>query len=226
MIPIKVTSGNDVILCNHKPEANEMKRHPKLSLLLAAGLCMPLLTAGASEEGHGEGAGDDGHRAEASAPAELETMEDLREEVRALREAVRSLQATRPTTTALMPDFAERFHVIHYAGEAGDWAVATHELLEMERIMKVIGRVNSEYGEMMQGFMSPSFDALNAAIEHGDRGAFNDALTGTVEQCNACHTAVGSGFVEVTLDVDESLSMRHPHRLQPSEKPGDHTHSH
>lgn len=202
-----------------------MKRHPRLLLLLAASLCMPLAAA-ASENGHGDGVAEDGHRAESAAPAELETMEDLREEVRALREAVRSLQATQPTTTALMPDFAERFHVMHYAGEAGDWAVATHELLEMQRIMKVIGRVNPEYGEMMQGFMSPSFEALNAAIEHGDRPAFSEALAGTVENCNACHTGVGSGFVEVTLDVDESLSMRHPHRLQPSEKPGDHAHSH
>jgi len=203
-----------------------MKRHPELLLLLAAGLCMPLLTAGASEEAHGDGAGDDGHRAGTAAPAELETMEDLRREVRALREAVRSLQASRPTTTALMPDFAERFHVMHYAGEAGDWAVATHELLEMQRIMKVIGRVNPEYGEMMQAFMSPSFAELNAAIEHGDRQAFNEALTGAVDQCNACHAGVGSPFIEVTLDVDESLSMRHPHRLQQSEKPGEHTHSH
>lgn len=203
-----------------------MKRHLKLMLLLAAGLCTPLLTAGASEEGHDDGAGDNGHRAESAAEAELETMEDLREEVRALRKAVRSLQATQPTTTGLMPDFAERFHVMHYAGEAGDWAVATHELLEMQRIMKVIGRVNPEYGEMMQGFMSPSFDSLNAAIEHADRQAFSEALAGTVENCNACHAGVGSGFVEVTLDVDGSLSMRHPHRLQPSEKPGDHTHSH
>jgi len=201
-----------------------MKRHSKL-LLLAVGLCVPLLTAGASEEGHEDDAGD-GHRAEAAAPAELETMEDLREEVRALREAVRTLKASQPTTTALMPDFAERFHVMHFAGEAGDWAVANHEFLEMQRIMKVIGRINPEYGQMMQGFLSPSFDELNAAMEHGDRQAFNEALTGAVEQCNACHAAVGSGFVEVTLDVEESLSMRHPHRLQQSEKPGDHTHSH
>ncbi len=52
----------------------------------------------------------------------------LRAEVQALRKAVGSLQALKPTLTTLMPDFAERFHVMHYAGDAGaqDIARLTH----------------------------------------------------------------------------------------------------
>jgi cytochrome c553 len=136
------------------------------------------------------------------------------------------LQATQPSITMLMPDFAERFHVMHYAGDAGDWAVAAHELLEMQRLVSVIERIDPEKGPLIKGFMTQSFAKLNAAIEHGNRQAFDKALSETVTNCNACHKAVGSAFIKVTLDVNEHLSMRHPHRLTKSKKPGAHTHTH
>lgn len=191
--------------------------------VLMLAVCFPVVVASAAENGHQTTVEESGPSASS---VETGTIEDLKAEVRALREAVRALQATQPTTTALMPDFAERFHVMHYAGDAEDWAVATHELLEMRRMVEVIKRVHPEDGRMMEGFLSQSFDDLNTAIEHGDRDAFSKALSGTVDQCNACHVATGSPFIEVTLDVDESLSMRHPHRLQQSDKPGAHMHTH
>ena len=200
-----------------------MKLPKKLLYLLAAGLLVPLAATLASEDEHDE---KDEHRAAAASERPLETIEDLRAEVRELREAVRALQASQPTITSLMPDFAERFHVMHYAGDAGDWAVATHEMLEMQRMMGVMAQLNPEYGSLMQGFMGQSFKQLNAAMEHDDRDAFAGALAQAVENCNACHAAAGSDFIDITLDVEQSLSMRHPHRLQASEKPGEHTHTH
>lgn len=50
----------------------------------------------------------------------------LKAEVEKLRKSVASLQAMKPTFTSFMPDFAERFHVMHRAGDAGDWAVKGH----------------------------------------------------------------------------------------------------
>ena len=38
----------------------------------------------------------------------------------------------------LMPNFAERLHVMHYAGEAEDWAVASHELLGLRHLVGII----------------------------------------------------------------------------------------
>ncbi|MDH3669971.1 MAG: hypothetical protein OES46_02255, partial [Gammaproteobacteria bacterium] len=73
----------------------------------------------------------------------------LRAEVAKLRKSVVSLQAIRPTLTTLMPDLAERFHVMHYAGEAGDWAVAGHELLGMKSLIDVAKQVDPEKGPML-----------------------------------------------------------------------------
>ncbi len=150
----------------------------------------------------------------------------LRAEVAALRKSVASLQAIRPTLTMLMPNLAERFHVMHYAGEAGDWAVAGHELLGMKGLIDVAKQVDPEKGPMLDGFMTAGFNKLNAAIEHGDTAAFVTALEETVTSCNACHVAVGSPFIKVTLEARDALSLRHSHDLGESKMPGKHMHKH
>ncbi len=151
-------------------------------------------------------------------------IRSLRAEVVELRKSVASLQAIRPNLTTLMPDFAERFHVMHYAGEAGDWAVAGHELLGMKGLIDVAKQVDPEKGAMMEGFMTASFRKINAAIEHGELEPFVEALDETVKSCNACHVATGSPFIKITLEGREALSLRHPHALDRSKMPGKHMH--
>ena len=40
---------------------------------------------------------------------------------------VEALDAIKPTFTSFMLKFSERFHVVHRAGEAGDWVVAEYD---------------------------------------------------------------------------------------------------
>jgi hypothetical protein len=110
----------------------------------------------------------------------------LMERIQALEERLAEMES-RFSFTFFMPDFAERFHVMHRAGEAGDWAV-------------------------------------EHAIEDSNHEKFEKALVQTISSCNACHTATGSDFVQVTLDASDSLSMRHPHRFMEQQAPSDHAH--
>lgn len=153
-------------------------------------------------------------------------LEALSEEVAHLRATVELLDAIRPTTTTLMPSVAERFHVMHHAGEAEDWALAAHELLGIEHLLEIIERVDPQKRALASGFLEPQLEHLDAAIDHGNREAFVKAIEQTVESCNACHVAVGSPSMVVALDVADGLSLRHSHRLVPSDKPGEHTHKH
>lgn len=150
----------------------------------------------------------------------------LKSEVAQLRTIVELLRAIQPTITSLMPEFAERFHVMHYAGEAQDWAVVSHELQGLKRVMQVIKLVDPEKGGMIEGFMGGNFNQIEAAIEHENMKSFNKALEATVNNCNSCHVATGSPFMKVVLDAQNSLSMRHSHDLGKSEKPGEHMHKH
>lgn len=152
-------------------------------------------------------------------------LKDLKRQVQALQARVKALEA-RQTFTSFMPNIAERFHVMHRAGEAGDWAVASHELEEIKRITSLSPTIDKEKGQLMLAMMGPSYGALEEAIEHGNPEKFEKALEQTISTCNSCHVATGSEFVEVTLDAEGSLSMRHPHRLMRREMPSGHSHGH
>lgn len=150
----------------------------------------------------------------------------LNDEVARLSKEVELLQAIQPTITSLMPEFAERFHVMHYAGEAEDWAVASHELLELNRLIEIMMQVDPEKGVMANGFLLANFNDLDAAIEHRNLESFQKSLIETTKNCNACHAAAGSPWMTVVLDARNSISMRHSHDLYKSVKPGNHTHKH
>ncbi len=153
-------------------------------------------------------------------------VEQLSREVDSLKKSVELLNSIRPSVTRLMPEIAERFHVMHYAGEADDWALAAHELMGIQELIGIIEKIDPVKGAMANGFLSNNFAELNAAIEHGSRKDFSAALESTVESCNGCHVAVGSPSMQVVLDAHDSLSLRHSHDLSASEPPDDHTHKH
>ena len=152
-------------------------------------------------------------------------LHSLHERLTELEKKVAQLWELRPNFPALMPEFSERFHVLHYAGEAGDWAVAQHELLEMRRLVRLGGLIDAQKGVLLQAFIHPQLEGLLRAIEDQNGQAFKKALESTVQACNGCHAAVGSAFMKVALDPPDVLSLRHPHALTRSQVPK-HEHGH
>ncbi len=161
----------------------------------------------------------------ALADGDAARIETLEQRIRALEARIAALEAHR-TFATFMPNFAERFHVMHRAGEAGDWAVASHELSEMKRLSSLSTSINAEQGRLMQSMMTPVLDELEAAIGHTDDARFAAALEQAIDTCNACHAATGSAFIEVRLDASELISLRHPHHLRSRDAPEGHTHQH
>lgn len=141
----------------------------------------------------------------------------------ALERRLSALEAAR-SFAGFMPDLAERFHVMHRAGDAGDWAVATHELAEMKKLSRQSVSIDAQQGMLMQSMLGRSFEDLESAIQHGNLKKFSSALVSTISACNSCHSATGADFVQVTLDPPDELSMRHPHRLTPRDAPTGHHH--
>lgn len=115
---------------------------------------------------------------------------------------------------------------MHYAGEAKDWVVASHELHGLKRLIEIMKQVDPEKGAMVDGFLLGNFNSIDAAIEHKNIKSFQKSLEHTVESCNSYHVAVGSPSMKVVLNARDALSIRHSHDLSKSDKPGKHTHTH
>jgi hypothetical protein len=136
-----------------------------------------------------------------------------------LMERIESLEAriaileSRFSFASFMPDFAERFHVMHQAAEADDWAVAGHELQEMKSMIESSTTIDAEKGQLFQAMMGPVIEQMEGAIGHGDGEKMHALLNQATQTCNSCHAATGSSFIKVSLDASATLSMRHPHAL-------------
>ena len=150
-------------------------------------------------------------------------IDSLRKQIEGLQSRLASLEL-RQSFATFMPDMAERFHVMHRAGRAGDWAVASHELTEIQRLVELSTDIDSEKGKLMLIMMQTSLDKLDSAIDQGNTTAFERSLEQSVESCNACHNATDSAFIQVTLDERDSLSIRHPHTFTARAAPQEHGH--
>jgi len=146
----------------------------------------------------------------------------LLQRIHALEERITVLES-RFTFATFMPDFAERFHVMHRASDAGDWAVASHELQIMKQFIALSKSIDAEKGTLLENMMGASMKNAENAINHANANKMVAAMAEMVQACNACHIATGSPFINVTLDATGSLSMRHPHRFS-KQKTGSHTH--
>lgn len=150
----------------------------------------------------------------------------LKEKIEKLELEVARLKTIQPSFTAFMPDFSERFHVMHMAAEAGDWGVAVHELLEMQRMMKIAKLIDPNKGVLMEAFIGGNLRQIKKSIEHGNIQSFTKVLKETVQNCNNCHIAVQAPYIQVALDMDQILSMRHSHKfmITEAESVAPHTH--
>ena len=157
----------------------------------------------------------------ASLKKELQQMKAGMEKLMA-RLAV--LEGLKPSFAAFMPEFSERFHIMHQAGDAEDWAVAAHELEEMKRLVKTAKLIDPVKGQLIQAFMGPQLEKIEGTIEQGDRKSFRSVLENTVKSCNTCHIAAGSPFIKVALDAKQFLTMRHSHLLKKSKVTKGHGH--
>ena len=93
----------------------------------------------------------------------------------------------------------------------------------MQRLTRASRYIDPKLGALMQAFMDGNLRKLTEAVENGSAKLFQAALKDTAANCNACHTATGSK-IAVSLNVAESLSMRHPHALRKSTVPKEHGH--
>lgn len=143
----------------------------------------------------------------------------LENQVKLLTKRLERLEKLALTFTGFMPEISERFHVLHRAGDAEDWGLASHEIMELKRLVGVSKIIDPEKGQLMESFMAGQLEVLEKSVEHGSKKAFKAALIQTVSNCNACHKAAGSPFIQVSLDIPDNMSFRHPHLLAKSKVP-------
>jgi hypothetical protein len=88
-----------------------------------------------------------------------------------------------------------------FAGEAGNWELASYELDELEEGFEDARTFHPTHkdapqplAEVMPAMVDAPIAALRGAVEKRDRPAFEAAFDALTAGCNACHQAMKFGF--------------------------------
>ena len=89
-----------------------------------------------------------------------------------------------------------------YAGEARNWPLAAYQLAEIKEIMGDVQDLvptfrNLPFADMMDTVITGPIVDLEKAIDARDARAFIAGYDGLTTACNACHQAVGNGFIVI-----------------------------
>jgi hypothetical protein len=116
------------------------------------------------------------------------------------------------TSTVYTPGLGEimtltqmRHAKLWFAGQAGNWALASYELDELHEGMDDAATFHPTHKDspvpipqVIEKIMTGPLDQLDKAIKGRDSAAFGQAFDALTEACNACHRATNFSFNVVT----------------------------
>jgi len=105
-----------------------------------------------------------------------------------------------------------------YAGGAGNWALAAYQLAEIKEIMADVQDLvpnfrKLPFADMIDTVVTGPVVDLETAIEGKDAKAFATGYDKLTDACNACHQAVGNGFIVLRRPAPGGFPNQdfHPH---------------
>lgn len=116
-------------------------------------------------------------------------------------DAIHVLADLQPGKADLMFDVGLRLNVLNTAGKKQNWALAAHEVHEIEetldKLMVTRPALEGDLEAFILASLDPVYDAATAPTP--DKAAFKAAMAGLVTGCNNCHTLYGETHLVVKL---------------------------
>ena len=72
-------------------------------------------------------------------------------------------------------------------GEAGNWDMAHHQIIEMREIREVGETTRPARAPALKSFESSFLDPLDHAVAAKDKTKFESAYNAAIQGCNSCH---------------------------------------
>ena len=114
---------------------------------------------------------------------------------------VNALASIQPGLGVVMHEIGYRTAAMYWAANGGNWGLAQYELKELLEAQEVAEITRPQYAGMLKAFEDSNLLLLGKAIKKEDIKMFNQHFSATVTACNACHTALGHGFIKYQVPV-------------------------
>lgn len=112
-----------------------------------------------------------------------------------LENRVNSLTSIQPGLGMVMHEIGYRFADMYWAANGGNWGLAQYQLKELIEAQEVAEVTRPQRAPMLKAFEDNHLAPLGKAIEKKDISQFRRSFSAAVDACNACHTALGYGFI-------------------------------
>jgi hypothetical protein len=120
----------------------------------------------------------------------LYAAEDVQKQIDEIKGAL-------PKFAIPMREVGDRFQNIYFAAQGGNWGLAFYMSKYMNGAMNPAKVTKAKEYEDWKSFYETTFEPVNKAIMAQDIKAFTKEYNAVIKSCNACHQAMGYGFIKV-----------------------------
>ena len=96
-----------------------------------------------------------------------------------------------------MREVGDRFQNMYFAAKGGNWGLAFYMSKYMNGAMNPAKVTKPNEYPLWSSFYEEKFAPVNKAILAKDLAVFEREYAAVIKECNACHTAMGYGFIKV-----------------------------
>ncbi len=116
-----------------------------------------------------------------------------------------------------MREVGDRFQNMYFAARGGNWGLAFYMSKYMNGAMSPAKVTKPNEYPLWQSFYEEKFAPVNKAIMAKDVAAFEKEYTAVIKECNACHSAMGYGFIKVVKQKapsDQGIDYKVPSKAE------------
>ncbi len=116
-----------------------------------------------------------------------------------------------------MREVGDRFQNMYFAAKGGNWGLALYMSKYMNGAMNPAKVTKPDEYPLWQSFYTEKFAPVNKAIQAKDIAAFEKEYTAVIKECNACHSAMGYGFIKVVKQKapsDQGIDYKVPSKAE------------
>ena len=99
----------------------------------------------------------------------------------------------------IMRENGYRLANTYWAVNGGNWGLAQYQLQALHEAMADAKQISPQSKQMLDTFEQSYREPLSIAIQNENVSQFNRQFALMVDGCNACHVAVGRGFIRYQL---------------------------
>jgi hypothetical protein len=148
-----------------------------------------------------------------AAPAMLAASGALAQDAASLQKQIDQVKSVLPKFAIPMREVGDRFQNMYFAAEGGNWALAAYMSKYMNNALNPATLTKPDEYPAWKSFYEGAFAPVNGAIKAKDFQAFQTAYSSAAATCNACHQAMGYGFINVVklaAPADNGLDYKVP----------------